>query len=224
MSGSPREVRRVLRAAVSHPLTQRTRASSARVVATCAVMRSRWRRHDVDRRSRPGAQGAGRDAGVAVHRAADAHRPAQRPPLERPVRARRPRHRRAHAAVAAVPHRQAHRVAMPWSTLFTRRVVFDSIEMNDWKMFVESLPDGRPAFPASAAAVRGRAQRLDDDAAVRAGAQRRVHLRGPRHAVERRDAQPRRHGRAANDQYRGPGALLRRHRRRSRTTSRSRST
>src|SRR5262245_37868574 len=38
-------------------------------------------------------------------------------------------------------------VSMPWSTLFNRRVVFDSIEMTDWRMYVESLTDGRHNFP-----------------------------------------------------------------------------
>jgi TamB, inner membrane protein subunit of TAM complex len=38
-------------------------------------------------------------------------------------------------------------VSMPWSTLFNRRVVFDAIEMTDWRMYVESLPDGRHNFP-----------------------------------------------------------------------------
>jgi hypothetical protein len=38
-------------------------------------------------------------------------------------------------------------VSMPWSTLFNRRVVFDSIEMTDWRMYVETLTDGRHNFP-----------------------------------------------------------------------------
>jgi hypothetical protein len=38
-------------------------------------------------------------------------------------------------------------VSMPWSTLFNRRVVFDSIEMTDWRMHVETLADGRHNFP-----------------------------------------------------------------------------
>jgi hypothetical protein len=38
-------------------------------------------------------------------------------------------------------------VSMPWDTLFNRRVVFDAIDMTDWKMFVELLPDGRNSFP-----------------------------------------------------------------------------
>ena len=38
-------------------------------------------------------------------------------------------------------------VSMPWSTLFDRRVVFDAIEMTDWRMYVETFPDGRHNFP-----------------------------------------------------------------------------
>jgi translocation and assembly module TamB len=43
----------------------------------------------------------------------------------------------------------AHRitVSMPWSTLLERRVVFDAIEMTDWRMYVEMFPDGRHNFP-----------------------------------------------------------------------------
>ena len=36
---------------------------------------------------------------------------------------------------------------MPWSTLFSRRVVFDAIEMTDWRMYVETFPDGTHNFP-----------------------------------------------------------------------------
>ncbi|MEQ1575112.1 MAG: translocation/assembly module TamB domain-containing protein [Vicinamibacterales bacterium] len=38
-------------------------------------------------------------------------------------------------------------VSMPWSTLVNRRVVFDAIEMTDWRMYVEMMPDGRHNFP-----------------------------------------------------------------------------
>ena len=37
-------------------------------------------------------------------------------------------------------------VSMPWNTLFNRRVVFDAITMEDWKMFVETFPSS-PEFP-----------------------------------------------------------------------------
>ena len=37
-------------------------------------------------------------------------------------------------------------VSMPWTTLFTRRVVFDAIQMTDWDMFVELFADGSTNF------------------------------------------------------------------------------
>ncbi len=37
-------------------------------------------------------------------------------------------------------------ISMPWETLFDRRVVFDAIEIADWRMHVEQLPDGH-TFP-----------------------------------------------------------------------------
>lgn len=38
-------------------------------------------------------------------------------------------------------------VSMPWSTLFNRRVLFDAIEMTDWRMYVETFPDGSHNLP-----------------------------------------------------------------------------
>ena len=38
-------------------------------------------------------------------------------------------------------------VSMPWSTLFNRRLVFDTIELSDWQMHAESLRDGTHNFP-----------------------------------------------------------------------------
>jgi hypothetical protein len=38
-------------------------------------------------------------------------------------------------------------ISMPWSTLFDRRVVFEAVQMRDWHMYVELLPDGRDNFP-----------------------------------------------------------------------------
>jgi hypothetical protein len=39
-------------------------------------------------------------------------------------------------------------ISMPWSTLFNRRVVLDTIEMTDWEMYVELGKDGRTSFPS----------------------------------------------------------------------------
>jgi len=38
-------------------------------------------------------------------------------------------------------------LSLTWSALFNREVLFDSIEMTDWRMIVESFPDGRQTFP-----------------------------------------------------------------------------
>lgn len=47
------------------------------------------------------------------------------------------------------PFLEAKRIAvsMLWNTLTDRRVVFDDIEMTDWKMYVENRRDGRNSFP-----------------------------------------------------------------------------
>jgi len=38
-------------------------------------------------------------------------------------------------------------VSMPWTTLADQRVVFDAIEMTDWRMYAEMFPDGSHNFP-----------------------------------------------------------------------------
>ena len=38
-------------------------------------------------------------------------------------------------------------VSMPWTTLFTRQVVFDAIQMTDWDMYFELNADGTHNFP-----------------------------------------------------------------------------
>ena len=38
-------------------------------------------------------------------------------------------------------------VSMPWSTLFNRRIVFDTIELSDWQMHAEQLRNGSQNFP-----------------------------------------------------------------------------
>ncbi|MBI4887985.1 MAG: translocation/assembly module TamB domain-containing protein [Acidobacteria bacterium] len=46
-------------------------------------------------------------------------------------------------------------VSMPWSTVVNRRVVFDAVEMTDWRMYVETFPDGRHSFPNFSRQQRG---------------------------------------------------------------------
>ncbi|MBI2829103.1 MAG: translocation/assembly module TamB domain-containing protein [Acidobacteria bacterium] len=38
-------------------------------------------------------------------------------------------------------------VSMPWTTLVNGRIVFDAIEMTDWRMYVETFAGGRHNFP-----------------------------------------------------------------------------
>ena len=38
-------------------------------------------------------------------------------------------------------------VSLTWSALVGREVLLDNIEMTDWRMVVESFPDGRQTFP-----------------------------------------------------------------------------
>jgi hypothetical protein len=38
-------------------------------------------------------------------------------------------------------------VSLTWRALFGREILLDSIEMSDWRMVVESFPDGRQTFP-----------------------------------------------------------------------------
>lgn len=38
-------------------------------------------------------------------------------------------------------------VSLTWSALFGREILLDDIEMTDWRMVVESFPDGRQTFP-----------------------------------------------------------------------------
>ena len=38
-------------------------------------------------------------------------------------------------------------VSLTWSALLGREILLDSIEMTDWRMVVESFPDGRQTFP-----------------------------------------------------------------------------
>jgi hypothetical protein len=38
-------------------------------------------------------------------------------------------------------------VSLTWDALFHREILLDTIEMTDWKMVVESYPDGRQTFP-----------------------------------------------------------------------------
>ena len=99
----------------------------------------------------------------------------------------------------ARPFVRATRIAVhvPWWTLFQRQLVVD-VRMTDWTMTIEQWPDGHHSFPRIGG-DGGIAAKLPlhDDGELRLCRSRRVHLRGPRHALERGRAQPQRRCRAA---------------------------
>ena len=80
-------------------------------------------------------------------------------------------------------------VEVPWWTVFSRKLIIESVAMTDWNMVVETFPNGRHNFPEvhPQDAQQG-TEPLHDDAAERGGAAGLVHLRGSRHALEHRRA------------------------------------
>ena len=50
-------------------------------------------------------------------------------------------------------------VSLTWSALLGREVLLDDIEMTDWRMVVESFPDGRQTFPRVTGPPRAAAHR-----------------------------------------------------------------
>jgi hypothetical protein len=139
----------------NHPLTQKTRRIARRVVATCAViiavafvttvtvdlgpsLRGRAEKAATDFMGRPMHIGR-----MSVHLwlgrfvlediVIEGLKPEDRPFL--------------------LADRLS--ISMPWSTVFNRRVVFDAIEMTDWRMYVETFPDGTHNFPRFTRPNRG---------------------------------------------------------------------
>ncbi len=51
-------------------------------------------------------------------------------------------------------------VSMPWTALFRRELLFDSIEMTDWQMLVETFRGGRHNFPRFTSNTRSSGPRL----------------------------------------------------------------
>ena len=105
-------------------------------------------------------------------------------------------------------------VSLTWGALLHREVLLDSIEMSDWRMVVETFPDGRQTFPRVNGPPRpprtGPAPVVTTLQYVRATRGEFV-VRGLRRAVGRGDAQHRRHRRQARRLPRH-GALHRRDR------------
>jgi hypothetical protein len=136
-----------LRKALAHPLTQTTRTILRRVVATVAVVLAVVFVMTVSVDLGPSVRGR------AERAAADfLKRPVQIGSLS--IRLWNGRYQVHDLTIAGLTPEsppfltaKAITVSMPWSTLFTRRIVFDAIEMTDWKMVVENLLDGRNSFP-----------------------------------------------------------------------------
>jgi hypothetical protein len=136
-----------LRAAFSHPLTQRTRTIVRRAIATVAVILAVAIVTGVTIDLGPALKGQAETQGSRL--------------LDRPLRIGRLSVRLWNGQFelddvvidGLTPQSPPFltvkrlRVGMPWSTLFTRRIVISSIEMDDWQMFVEQLQDGRNTFP-----------------------------------------------------------------------------
>ena len=87
-------------------------------------------------------------------------------------------------------------VSLTWSALVGREVLLDSIEMTDWRMVIESFPDGRQTFPRLNGPPRERAHRPPaggHHAAIRACLSRRAGVQRLRVRLARRGAQHGRH-------------------------------
>ena len=138
---------RILKKFFLHPVTRKTRTVVRRVVIVCAVILAATLVTTVTV-----------DLGPAVKARAEA---AATQYLQRPthigrmsVRLWRGRFVLDDLVIEGLtpdsrPFLTAQRVtvSMPWSTLVDQRVVFDAIEMTDWRMYVETFPDGRHNFP-----------------------------------------------------------------------------
>ena len=86
-------------------------------------------------------------------------------------------------------------VEVPWWTIFSKKLIVDSIAMTDWNMVVESYPAGRHNFPKFTRKTPGKGpSRFTTTLQERCRAARLVHLRRSRHALEHGRAQPGRPG------------------------------
>ena len=132
---------------LAHPVTQRTRTIVRRTVATCAVILSVTLVTTLSVDLGPVLKGRAEQAASNF--------------IERPmhigrlgVRLWQGRFFVEDVVIEGLtpesrPFLKARRIelSMPWSTLFNQRIVFDAIDMVDWQMYIETLPDGRHNFP-----------------------------------------------------------------------------
>ena len=82
-------------------------------------------------------------------------------------------------------------ISLALSALIRREVLFESVRMTGWTMAVETWPNGQQSFPRfTRGGPSGPKRFVTTVRSVRA-TRGRVHLSGPRHALERRGAEPR---------------------------------
>ena len=98
-------------------------------------------------------------------------------------------------------------VEVPWWTIFSKKLIVESVEMTDWDMVVETYANGRHNFPKFTRKTPSKGPSrftttLRSVVALRGG----VHLRRPRDAVDDLGAQPERQrlSPAGRDNYIGP--------------------
>ena len=150
-------------------------------------------------------------------------RPAVHPSAHRPLRRRGPAHRRTREGpIGRSWSRRRSKSRCRSRRSLHREVLVDSVVMTDWQMAGGDVAERTPQFPEVHARQRAaaRPEALHDDRGVRAGAARRVHLRGSRRAVEHRRAQPRGRPSRRAAGYGGTAKFTERHRRPSSSTCR----
>jgi hypothetical protein len=139
-------IRKKLSSLVAHPVTQGTRRITRRVVATCAVILAAAVVTTVTIDLGPALRGQAESQGTRL--------------LQRPIHIGRlgvhlwgGQFQLDDFVIEGITPQSPPfltvkrlRIGMPWSTLFSRRIVFDSIEMDDWNMVIEMMPDGTHSF------------------------------------------------------------------------------
>jgi hypothetical protein len=139
-------IRKKLSSLVGHPVTQGTRRVTRRLVATCAVILAAAVVTTVTVDLGPALRGQAERQGTRF--------------LQRPIHIGRlgvhlwgGRFQLDDLVIEGLTPQSPPfltvkrlRLGMPWSTLFSRRIVFDSIELDGWNMVVEMMPDGTHSF------------------------------------------------------------------------------
>ena len=139
-------IRKKLSSFVGHPVTQGTRRFTRRLVATCAVILAAAVVTTVTVDLGPALRGQAERQGTRF--------------LQRPIHIGRlgvhlwgGQFQLDDLVIEGITPQSPPfltvkrlRLGMPWSTLVSRRIVFDSIELDGWNMVVEMMPDGTHSF------------------------------------------------------------------------------